>query len=192
MANLGSTDLEAANSIVLAQNVQLYAAVKTVTAGDTEVDGDTKPSDRFMLMRDASFNPSLPRTRFDHGIDAGYGWAAPDVILTATVSASVDTISYLSGLIRRNAVGVPPFRQWKIIARDNGAVTITNDNTRHILMTTAMDDVNITKNDGHPGAPVSASIAMILIHGKHSDADFPDDPDNVFIVGEGVGPVESG
>ena len=134
MADLGSVDLAGANSIVLAQNVQLYAAIKTMTSGDTTVDEETKPSDRFMLMRDASFNPNLPRTRFDHGLDAGYGWAAPDVTFTATISASVDVVSYLSGLVRRNAVGVPPFRQWKIIARDNGAVTINNDNTRHIIM----------------------------------------------------------
>ena len=167
------------NDIVHAQNVQLFAAVEGT--GLTEA---SAPTDRIMLMRDVRLNPTLPWIRVDHGLSASYGFGAPDVICTAMISGSLDLLDELEELVARSPVGIPPFRQWKIVARDDGA-TSSNlaTNARHILMTCVMTDFTWAKTDGPQGLPAEASISLLVIHGKTTSAD---GIDNVFHVAANV------
>ena len=173
---MAAVPIGTASSIILSQNDQVYGSVDVSGSG-----GPTAaPDDYFMLMRDARFNASTPYTRYDHGLQVGYGFAAPDVTFAATISGSSTLMKFLQALHQRNTVGLVPVRRWKIVMRDNSPTTVVN----HVLFAGHLHTFGVVKNDGHPGQPIDANIELIIAHRNLAT---PGDIDKAYDVISGAG-----
>ena len=173
---MAAVPIGTASSIILSQNVQVYGSVDVSGSG-----GPTAaPDDYFMLMRSARFSATTPYTRYDHGLQVGYGFAAPDVTFAATISGSSTLMKFLQTLHQRNTVGLVPVRRWKIVMRDNSATTVVN----HVLFAGHLHTFGVVKNDGHPGQPIDANIELII---AHRNLTTPGDIDKAYDVISGAG-----
>ena len=160
MANVGSDGTD----IFLAQNAQLFAKIGSTTTADPSQDAAT--GDRLVGMRVTRFSKTHPYTRYDHGLQADYGFAAPDVLLSATISASSDLIEDVNALASRDSVGELPEQTWEFILRNKKAkgTNDTQTNRKKVVMTCQVFEFSMSKVDAHPGQPVEAEISMIAKH----------------------------
>lgn len=176
-----ATDDTQSDTIFLTQNAQLFADLGAAVG--------TTADDRLVMMTVTEFNKVHPMTRFDFGSQAGYGFAAPDVTISATILGSSDLIQKVNAIASRNKVGVIPERLWRFVLINNegGDQADEDDEIKHLDMTCQVYEFGITKPSAHPGDPVQATVTMIARHRKHPSAASDADIDRPVDFGDGRG-----
>lgn len=168
-------EIGAGDSIFLQQNATLYAALQGT---------DTTADDQFLQMKLTEFTKLHPMTRFDHGLQPGYGFAAPDVTIKARLSGSSDLLSKVNAVATRNKVGVIPERLWRFSLRDNtGSSGDPAAEIQHLDMTCQVYEFSVIKADSHPGDPINVDITMIAKHRIHPTSDANDIDRAVAVTG---------
>ena len=153
--------------IVTAQNVRLMITRQVAIDTSTTSRQGTRTTgtrDVFVLMREAEMMRSHPETRIDHGQHRSYNYAAPDVMISGTMSLSSDLLGYMLARGDRNAVGVLPTYEWLFEVTDNTGNSVLLAAEGNLIET------RTRKTDGPPGGPVDMDVAIRI-----TDEDFKTD-----------------
>lgn len=147
-------DIGASSTLLLSQNVKLYADLGNTKAGSVASSAD----DKLTAMRVADFSLVHPMTRMNHGRRVDYGFAPPDIIMNAVFSGTSDILGPLIARCTQNDVGVIPSRIWKFEVKSIASTAVT----KTIWADVIVYEVRGSKVDAHPGQAIDIEATMIV------------------------------
>ena len=128
------------NSLIMAQNVELKL--------NNPVANDDEPDETLTTMREIHYRVTHPEERFDHGRDAEYSHAKPDIELTTIMTMAKEVATVLAGRNERTSrTGILPTHTYELLL-------VANDDTedvrsiRTIGMEAKLRDLEVIKPDG--------------------------------------------
>ena len=127
------------NSLIMAQNVELKLNNPNAEAGEDEV---------FTTMREIHYRVTHPEERFDHGRDAEYSHAKPDIEMTTIMTMAKEVATLLADRnIRTDRTGILPAHNYELLMVANND-TQADRSVRRLLMEAKLRDLEVIKPDG--------------------------------------------
>ena len=156
---------QSAAKLLLAQNVKLYADLGASSNDDETLGSRATPSaaaadDYIASMTVLDWSIVHPMNRSNHGRKVDYGFAAPDILISAVFSGTSAIVPILVDLCHQDEVGVIESRAWKFTAEDLGRGSA--DKTVTAWADVIVYELRGSKVDAHPGQPVTMEATMIV------------------------------
>ena len=151
------TDYLTAARLLLAQNVKLYADIDTGASG---APAKSHADDYLAAMTVLDWSIVHPMNRSNHGRKVDYGFAAPDILISAVLSGTSELLPKLVDLCSQNEVGVIESRVWRFEVQD--LASSTADKKTEGWADVIVYELRGSKVDAHPGQPVTVEVTMIV------------------------------